>query len=486
MIADGIVLVDTNVWFRHQFDFGGPVIQSLFKIAEQHRLCIVTNCVLELEIKRAIQKHFTKGDKLWKRKGLQSYLVEQGFVDGNICDKTDEELANLLFDNLLSLIKDFHLRIEISAKNCLQAYEFYGNEGTFLKNSKNELPDAVMALSLKEYCKKNSCAGFLISDDSGFCEFAEIFSIQTKSNISDFITSFENTNTPICDKKYYENALLLCAHECSESIIKWQDSFIETNFNRGLESVKLQSISLIDGAYLPQRSNDDSGKVYYSVDVYAIVVCIFSPYNFYYSSDQIAANPPENTETEQKYALRITLLFEGQFDDEGCLDTYKWTIDSVEKTETQKDLPNLALFHSFDLLEFASPFGPEALEAIFYAEKKWIEYKADIKSLEEITNDINEHLSNLVFYFVPEESIDNQGSISIDHYGDDDGTEVWKLVVEGYYRLVGKMNKDGDVEPNHVYLDYELSDTEYQRYEEGTPQECLLATLPLLVPKIVR
>ncbi len=174
------IFVDTSELTSKSFDFTNPVFDSLIKVCANERFSLIGNAITDAEVRQRISVHIEEGNQKLKTvqskwAGLRKSQKNDVFMFLSVgfdLKALKERVGNSYQDFLDSC--DCHV-IDVYAVDLGLVFErYFGHKPPFGSGKKkNEFPDAIVGLSVKEWAIKEDVFVYVVSSDSDFKAFCE-------------------------------------------------------------------------------------------------------------------------------------------------------------------------------------------------------------------------------------------------------------------------------------------------------------------------
>ena len=209
---DGVFL-DTNVFEGAKFDINKRNFKNLIEICQKNDLTIFIDEVVKNEVFKRVEKVVDESTKKLSKQDLE-YIRRISEIPDKPND-LKEKMIETLKQDMNHFIEE---RVEIIPcdyvpNELLTLY--FEREYPFEDRKKEEFPDAIMLLSLKNYCEQNDQNIMLISNDYGvreFCGENELKSVKFIGGALDYI------NEKLMLNEFYKNSIEEIKNEISKYI----------------------------------------------------------------------------------------------------------------------------------------------------------------------------------------------------------------------------------------------------------------------------
>jgi hypothetical protein len=219
-MASKLIILDTEVFVRVKCDFSHSQLKKLSDLPKSELYCLaitdVTDREIESKVVDQVEVYFNEALKLQKNVLSHSAF---GLFDLN--------KDNLEFNNAIeSALKQYHLfkldmNIEVISTNDVKTTDvmhlYFNLLPPFSFKKKNEFPDAISLLAIKEKIKNNEC--IVISGDKDWASYFEkIGNFEFFSSISEFIDKLLTDEDKILSE--FKNQLTLEVENIKDHILQ--------------------------------------------------------------------------------------------------------------------------------------------------------------------------------------------------------------------------------------------------------------------------
>lgn len=217
---DGIFL-DTNVFESAKFEYHGNNIETLFRLCEKYNFPIYIDEIVEREvINRIIQNaedaiQGLKTDKLKLIARVASIQTNKNEIKIALEEKMKSDFFVLLESTITRIPTNFNQNILIGM--------YFNSIAPFnVDNKKSEFPDAMIALSIKEFAEQHKKNILMIPNDNGMTEFCLNNKIST-ANVTSHALNILNEQLQL--NKFYTRFEEVIQEKVVDSIISYDVDF---------------------------------------------------------------------------------------------------------------------------------------------------------------------------------------------------------------------------------------------------------------------